>query len=190
MPGSSNQQMVPAPDSGKVHLTKRPLPADMSAMALFTWHSHYAVGIPQVDAEHAHLFALADGLHATVAQGASKESVRAGLASLIDYTRAHFAHEEDLMMRCRYPGFRQHKAEHDRLTEKALQFQRDFQPERMARNAKMLRFLKDWLTMHIANSDRSMAEHLKTQWAGAGELAVQQAPRACSYLRAPSRNGC
>jgi len=144
----------------------------MSVMALFTWHPHYTVGIPHIDDEHSHLFALADGLHASVAQGASKESVRAGLASLIDYTRAHFAHEEDLMMRCHYPFFRQHKAEHDRLTEKALQFQRDFRPERMARNAQMFRFLKEWLTVHIGNADRSMAAHLKSELAEPGKLAV------------------
>jgi len=148
-------------------------------MALFTWHPHYTVGIPLVDAEHAHLLALADGWHAAVAQGAPEDSIRAGLASLIDYTRAHFAHEEDLMIRCRYPDFRKHKAEHDRLTEKALQFQRAFRPERIARNAEMFRFLKDWLTLHMANSDRCMAVYLggacpdlKTPLAGAGEPAV------------------
>ena len=129
-------------------------------MALFTWHPHYAVGIPQIDAEHAHLFDLADKLHATVAQGAPKQSIQDGLASLIDHARAHFAQEEGVMIRCHYPDFRRHEAEHDQLTGAALQFQREFLAGRNVRSEQMLRFLADWLTVHIDNSDRPMAAFL------------------------------
>jgi len=141
-------------------------------MALFTWHSHYAVGIPELDAQHAHLFVLADRLLTTMAQGASKDALQSCLASIIDHTRAHFAHEEELMIRCRYAEFKQHKAQHDELTESALQFQREFRAERTARNAAMLRFLQEWLTFHIQNSDRRMAEYLKAEWAEAANLTV------------------
>jgi len=135
-------------------------PADMFAMALFTWDPRLAIEVPEIDDEHAQLFAAADQLHAAIGQGVSKESVRAHLASLIDHSQAHFAHEEQLMIRCGYPEFQEHKAQHKYLMERILQFQRDFVPRRAALEAAMLRFLKDWLIRHIDESDRKIAAHL------------------------------
>jgi hemerythrin-like metal-binding protein len=134
--------------------------ADKSYMALFTWQSQYTIGIPEMDAEHEQLFALADALHASLGLGASPESVRASLSRLIDQTRAHFAHEEELMVRSRYPELERHKGEHSVLTEKALAFQRSFEPARAARDAEPLRVLRDWLTRHITISDRLLGEFL------------------------------
>jgi hemerythrin len=134
--------------------------ADMDAMALFTWHPRFAVGLPQVDAEHMRLFALADELHAAVAQGASKKSIQAVLATLIDQARAHFAHEERLMLQSGCPDFQEHKAEHERLTEKALGLQREFLLEQDRWNAEALRSLYQWLTSHVVSRDRTMAVYL------------------------------
>jgi len=132
-------------------------------MALFTWNPHYALGVPQIDGEHTRLFELTDELHGALAQGLSLDLVRNRLSALIDHARAHFVHEEQLMLRHAYPHFEQHKAQHDELIRKALEFQRDVAAQRIVLSAGMLQFLKDWLTVHIRESDRLVAEHLQSE---------------------------
>ena len=130
-------------------------------MALFTWNAQYALGNPQIDAEHKQLFALAEQLHHVMSTGAPAESVGKVLASLIDYTKTHFSHEEQLMVRHQYPEYKAHKALHDELTDKVLALQRDFAAKKVCLSIDIMRFLKDWLSHHIGNSDRKIAEFLK-----------------------------
>jgi len=137
-------------------------------MALFSWNPHDALGVPEIDTAHVGLFVLADELHAALAQGLSLELVRNRLSALIDGTRAHFAHEEGLMLRNAYPRYQQHKAEHDDLIRQALDFQREVAAQRIAVSAGMLQFLKDWLTRHIRESDRLVADYLQLEGAAVG----------------------
>ena len=76
------------------------------------------------------------------------------------------------MVRCRYPGLEEHKAEHQLLAEKAIQFQRDLLTGHPAARADMFRFLRDWLALHMANCDRCLAVYLKNELAGAKPSAV------------------
>lgn len=141
-------------------------------MALFTWNLRYAIEVPHLDAEHARLFALADRLHAAIAQGDPRESVRARLASLVKHSRDHFAHEEQLMIGCGYPEFERHRAQHEDLMARVVQFQCDFAAERAALRPEMLRFLKDWLSRHIDEYDRPVAVHLNFRRKVAATMAL------------------
>jgi len=134
----------------------------MVSMALFTWSPNYALGHPQMDEEHTRLFALADQLHAALAQGAPKHAASQALAALIDETGAHFASEERLMVQHHYPVYLRHKAQHDSLKGKILEFQRDFQAGKLLVSADLLRFLKDWLAGHILKCDRRLASYLQS----------------------------
>ena len=87
---------------------------------MFEWQPQYSVQIPEIDAQHKRLFVLAGELHTALAQGKGKAVLEQSLARLVDYTKTHFATEEQLMRRYNYPEGPLHKAQHDQLTAQVL----------------------------------------------------------------------
>lgn len=136
-------------------------PADLPRM--FEWNNQYSVGIGSIDAQHQALFRLAAELHAAMVSGQGKQASAKILDRLIQYTATHFAHEERLMRQADYPAQAEHKAEHDALTGKVLQFRDDFQGGRATITVQLLQFLKNWLAKHIQESDIKYAPHLKSK---------------------------
>jgi len=128
---------------------------------MFEWSNNYSVAIGSVDAQHQNLFAIARELHGAMAAGEGKAALGRVLDRLVRYTAAHFAHEERLMRLHDYPDLAAHKAEHDALTRRVVQFQQDFHSGRVAMSVELLHFLKAWLEKHIQGTDMKYAPHLK-----------------------------
>src|ERR1017187_1687694 len=70
---------------------------------MFEWKPEYSVQIPKIDVQHQRLFALAAELHAAMAEGKGKTVLEQSLARLVDYTKVHFAAEEEFMGKYGYP---------------------------------------------------------------------------------------
>jgi hemerythrin len=140
--------------------------ADKLVVSLFAWDMRYSLGEPRIDAEHQRLFAIADRLHTAMLEGEGGQAVRQTLADLIDYTREHFRHEEDLMQLAGYPELAAHKAIHEDLTRKVLEHQKALERGRFAPSVALLPFLKDWLTRHICECDRRIVTHLEKDRSG------------------------
>ncbi len=128
---------------------------------MFEWSNTYSVTIGSIDAQHQNLFAIARELHAAMISGQGKTALSRILDRLVQYTAAHFAHEERLMRTHNYPDFAAHKAEHDALTKQVLKFQEDFNAGRVAITVQLLQFLKDWLEKHIKGTDLKYAPHMR-----------------------------
>lgn len=128
---------------------------------MFEWRNEFSVQIGSVDAQHKMLFGLANELYTAMTAGRSKASLARILDRLVQYTKVHFAHEERLMQLHGYPAFQAHKAEHDALTSKVLQFQQDFAGGRVNMSVQLLQFLRDWLERHIQGSDRRYSPFLR-----------------------------
>src|ERR1035438_3687396 len=120
---------------------------------MFEWKTEYAVNIPSVDTQHQGLFAIGRELHLAMCTGKGNAVLSPILDKLVKYTVQHFNHEEILMRSNQYPGFVQHKAEHDALVKKVLAFQADFNSGRSALPVQVLQFIKEWLEHHIKKSD-------------------------------------
>jgi len=114
-----------------------------------------------IDAQHQRLFQLADELFNAMTAGKGNAALSSVLASLVSYTKLHFAAEERLMQECKYPEYIQHKKEHDLLTAKVAAFQKDFDGHRVAMTIQLMQFLKDWLTHHIQESDKKIGSYLQ-----------------------------
>ena len=130
---------------------------------MFDWKPEYNVGVPQIDAQHLQLFVMAADLHSAMLARQGKAALAGLLERLLSYTRNHFATEETLMQHSRYSGYAAHKAEHDALTERVLAFQAGFAAGRVAITLEIMQFLKDWLSHHIAGTDRSFGTHLRAR---------------------------
>ena len=135
----------------------------MICMSMFHWKQQYSVGYAQIDEQHKRLFELADELHQAMSAGKGKEVLRKTLANLIAYTKGHFATEERLMQKHHYPDYAAHKAAHDALTARVVQFEKEFEAGRSTMTVDVLQFLRDWLTHHIGETDTKIAAHIKSQ---------------------------
>jgi hemerythrin len=128
---------------------------------MFEWKPKYSVQIPAIDAQHQRLFALASDLHVAMSQGKGKAALGKALASLVDYTKQHFANEEQLMRRHAFPESEAHKKQHEQLTAQVLDFQKKFMSQDACLTVDLLMFLKTWLENHIAGSDQKYATHIR-----------------------------
>jgi len=132
-------------------------------MSIFQWKEEFSVDHAEIDTQHRRLFQLADELYK--AMTASQGSAAAGqtLTNLVEYAKHHFACEERLMQLHDYPEYAEHKAFHDDLTARVLEFQRGFEAGRPAAAIEPSQFLKDWLSHHIGDTDRKVSVYLKAK---------------------------
>ena len=121
---------------------------------MFEWNSKYSTGIASIDTQHQGLFSLGAELDAAMRAGKARDQMGTILTHLVQYTAAHFAHEERLMQLHRYPEYMAHKAQHDDLTRQVSQFYQEFQSGQIAISVQLLTFVEDWLQHHIGESDQ------------------------------------
>jgi len=124
---------------------------------MFEWKPDYSVKIDSIDAQHKMRFSLARELSAAMAKGQGKAMVAGVLDRLVNYTMTHFANEEALMERYRYPRLAAHKAEHEALTKRVHQLREDMRTARALLTVDVMNFLQDWLAKHIQHSDMAYA---------------------------------
>jgi hemerythrin len=132
-------------------------------MALLTWGDKYSVGVREFDKQHQRLVEMINALHDAMSVGKGKDVLGTILEELIQYTANHFAAEERFMHSYRFQGYAAHKAEHEKLTTKVLDFQKDFAAGKIGVTVILMGFLRDWLTHHILESDKKYAVCLQTQ---------------------------
>jgi len=130
---------------------------------MFEWHDDFSVDIGSIDAQHKTLFGIGNELYSAMLAGHSQLAMTRILDRLVQYTKMHFAHEERLMQKHGYPGFKGHKAEHDALSAKVLKFQSDFQEGHVNLSVQLLQFLRGWLETHIKGSDQRYSPYLKNK---------------------------
>ena len=122
-------------------------------MALLHWRDAFNIGIPSVDYEHRHLFAIINALHDKLRAG-DASATEVFLAALHDRIAAHFALEERVMRDRGYRGYAEHKADHERLLDEI----RDLMEEQRAgdyRDAadRLSERLERWFSVHFGTLD-------------------------------------
>ncbi len=65
-----------------------------------------------------------------------------------------------MMLKANYPGFKEHKIEHENLTNKVIEFQRSFKKGESLISMDLMVFLKDWLLNHIEGTDKKYKDKL------------------------------
>jgi hemerythrin len=128
-------------------------------MALLNWSKEYSVEVQSIDKEHQKLFDMLNELHDAMKVGKGSQIAPAVLKRLVAYTCEHFAHEENMMLRARYPDFPKHKVAHDNLTREVSQILRDFEAGEVVLSMKLLDFLRNWLQSHIMGCDKQYSGH-------------------------------
>lgn len=123
-------------------------------VTLLTWNHAGAVGVRSMDDQHGILMDTMNELRLAVVRGLGREQVSEVLDRLIEFTRMHFSSEEKLMEQHLFPGWAEHRAEHQRLLAQILQSSHRMQHGERMQMRPLLCFLRESYTGHIESMDR------------------------------------
>lgn len=118
------------------------------------------VGIESIDEQHRELRRRAAAFLRAHA-GRSRQDVGTLLSYLRTYAVAHFGEEEEAMRRTAFPGYERHRAQHERFLRDllALSSQQERRQGPGVAPRDVARWLKAWLTEHVARTDMEMARY-------------------------------
>lgn len=92
-------------------------------MTKFEWAEIFELGVPEIDADHRKMFALAKRVGSAVSAGDHALCAEA-TAEFHDFSLAHFEREEAYLRQAGYGGIDEHAEFHARLLEKAKTMRR------------------------------------------------------------------
>lgn len=128
-------------------------------MSMISWDDAYSVDIQEIDEQHKMLIEYMNELYIAMANKSNRDLIGEVLDKLVSYTKIHFAVEETMMRVFHYEGYEEHKAIHDKIVERVLDFQNQFRAGNDKVGMELLMFLKDWLFDHINKVDK---QYVKT----------------------------
>jgi hemerythrin len=125
------------------------------------WAACESVGVPECDAEHADLLALARAVRDALHDHAPGAEVQDLLDELMEETLEHFEHEERLLAEVRYPQLAEHTQSHNRLLRAMLHFKEDVRHARY-RPDLAVKFIHAWVVEHVRIEDTRYRDYLST----------------------------
>ena len=135
-------------------------------MPPFDWKESYSVGHAAMDQQHRQIFTIANALYDAIRQagGAPKQYLRDVITTLSDYTRSHFAAEEQLQLEIDYPGYERHKQLHDALIKRVEELDARLRNGYAGIAAQILSLLvREWMSRHIYIEDQRYAGYVAAQ---------------------------
>jgi hemerythrin-like metal-binding protein len=124
----------------------------------FTWNdSRHSLDLPEMDATHREFVAVL-----ARAQRAPNAELLPILDELLEHTRAHFAHESEMMAACALGSRAEHEAEHRRvLAELSQMRERAGNGRLLLVRAYLADGVPDWFRTHLATMDADLAGKFK-----------------------------
>ena len=84
-----------------------------------SWRKSFECGHPVIDSQHRKLFDIGDGLINAAVKGKSRDHIEFLLDEMTEHIQEHFATEEAVLARTRYPLSGEHRAHHADLLARA-----------------------------------------------------------------------
>lgn len=82
--------------------------------------------------------------------------------ALMNHTRAHFAAEDELMLKSGFPALGEHSGEHARVIGELMQFGKGISRGRVfLARTYIASGIPEWFALHLATMDAALATHLK-----------------------------
>ncbi len=134
----------------------------LSSLSYLTWKEAYSVKVQALDDDHKRLLHLINNLHTAAHYRTDANFERQALNEVVDYTKTHFAREEELMQKYQYPDYAAHKRQHEDMIEKVNDLVQRYEMNRDAVIEELLKYLREWLINHIQGTDQKYSQHLSS----------------------------
>jgi hemerythrin len=133
--------------------------------AIVSWSDALVIGIELIDNQHKKLIELTNELfRACLRGGDTLDSVfKETMSRMVEYVHFHFAAEQAMLQRVNYPGYAEHKREHDTLIKTVLKATENYGDGKKFIPNSFVRFLKDWIVSHIGYNDKMYAAYIMDQ---------------------------
>lgn len=127
------------------------------------WDVSLSVGIEELDNQHKELIGRINELIDACHQGKGHKTVGAVLTFLDEYTRLHFNTEEGYMRKYDFPGFEEHRLQHQQFIANLAEVRNRFDQEGPGVHIVVItnRILAGWLNTHIRRSDKVLGAHIR-----------------------------
>ena len=136
-------------------------------MQLFVWDHHFSTGLPELDEQHKALIDVFNRLHDTlfhagVSADEREAALRRAFDRLMNYARAQFTGEEQLMREAGIDERHQqkHRRQHEQfiINLREMWNSRDHQADL---HGRLMGFLVSWIGLHILGVDPSMVRQMR-----------------------------
>lgn len=142
-------------------------------MPFIEWKDGLSTGFEPIDKQHRRLIELINSFMAAHAKGMDQQTLSPLLGELRDYTKRHFADEEDLMRKMRFPALSEHQTLHMHLATRVRQYQDMLYRHRPVDIREFGNFLKDWLIQHILYKDMEYVKFKRQKDAAAAQESAR-----------------
>lgn len=122
-------------------------------MELFKWRSDYTTRVEELDEEHREIVRLINTLYNGLRDGEDAGTMKYVLDEMVEYTHSHFDHEERMMRRFAYPGYSDHKREHDSFRSTINDVNGMVASGVTGLGKPLLKMMREWLLNHILEVD-------------------------------------
>jgi len=130
---------------------------------MITLSKDMEVGVLEIDTQHMELVNRLNALMSMGHDAASREETQKTLDLLEEYIVKHFADEEELQRKNKYPEYESHKKLHELYIGEFQKLKKEF-----ADNGHSLKFTMDlnnslinWIVKHIKSADVELGKFLK-----------------------------
>jgi hemerythrin len=123
-------------------------------MSPIQWSPAFAVGVPEIDAQHQELFRRAERL-VTALRAGDRSEIPPVVRYLRHYVAEHFSAEERFMHEIGYPGLEGHRAAHQAFREELARTTADLGRKGATPLVALTlhNWLSDWLRHHVGGLD-------------------------------------
>ena len=129
-------------------------------MPITKWNMSLLVGIQEIDENHRHIVQLLNEAYDEFIMGINIEEVF--IDDLFNLMAHCFDCEETCMINTSYPGFYEHKAEHELFTLRFLEISNNYRQDANT-SIEILMFLNNWINHHIRETDSKLGEFVEVQ---------------------------
>lgn len=118
------------------------------------WSEKFSVCCEKIDKQHKNLFKTINELGEEKAESDPQEYARL-LSCLTDYFKQHFEAEEYYMRQFRYPGLKEHRAEHAKFIYDITMFNQKYINQVPTGAKAVNEYMNEWFANHVLKSDLS-----------------------------------
>ena len=131
-------------------------------MPIIKANADFTLGIPEIDQDQQQLIDFLNTAFDEFAASGGVADIESVTKELQGHAARNFVREEHLMLETWYPGFAEHKKEHQMFTDAVAKFKNTRQPK-TALTVAILWFLTDWVIQHMRGTDAELGKYIHSR---------------------------